>query len=299
MKGGFLTKELPGIPIQIEMETQEQVPGMESYQEKIVTRPAGLFRREAFRMETRTRPCRVTRKEILNKTIEVIRDEWVQPIGVQPGCAWDFCLLPAGSFARGDKGRQHQVTLTRDFYLGRHPVTQRQWEPVMGNNPSVFKGEDKPVERVSWEDVQQYIQKLNERAGEARYRLPTEAEWEYACRAGSSGKYCFGDHETMLGEYAWYEKNSDRQTHPVGLKKANDWGLYDMHGNVWEWVQDWYGDYPAASLTDPEGPSSGSARVYRGGSWFNPAKGCRSAARDLYDPGLRSGHLGFRLLRIR
>jgi formylglycine-generating enzyme required for sulfatase activity len=297
MRGGFLTKALPGIPLQIEIETQEQELGQESYQEKIVTRPAGLFRREVFRMETRTRPCRVTRKEILNKTIDVIRDEWVQTIDSQPDCAWEFCLLPAGRFMRGAKGRQHQVTLTRDFYFGRHPVTQRQWETLMGNNPSVFKGEDKPVERVSWEDVQQYIQKLNERAGESRYRLPTEAEWEYACRAGNSGKYCFGDHETMLGEYAWYEKNSDRQTHPVGLKKANAWGLYDMHGNVWEWVKDWYGDYPEASVTDPEGPASGSARVYRGGSWFNPAKGCRSATRDLYDPGLRSGHLGFRLLR--
>jgi len=295
MRGGFLTKELPGIPVQIEVDIQE--PKLEEYQEKIITRPGGLFRRAEFRLETRTRQRLVTRKQTVQKTIAVIRDEWVQTIGGQPDCAWEFCLIPAGSFTMGERGSKYRVTLTRDFYLGRHPITQRQWEWVMGENPSYFKGAERPVETVSREDVKDYIRKLNEIAGEVRYRLPTEAEWEYACRAGSKGKYCFGDEKSGLGEYAWYEKNSDRQTHPVSLKKSNAWGLYDVHGNVWEWVQDWFGDYPDGSFTDPEGPSTGVAGVYRGGSWCNPSKGCTSGARDFYAPGFRAGHLGFRLLR--
>ena len=238
-------------------------------------------------------------EKTLDKTIEVIRDEWTRTIGDQPDCAWEFCLIHAGSFMMGDKGSQHKVTFTRDFYLGRHPVNQRQWETVTGNNPSHFKGEDRPVETVSWEDVQQYIQKLNELAGEARYRLPTEAEWEYACRAGSNGEYCFGDQEAILGKYAWYNNNSNQETHPVGLKRPNAWGLFDMHGNVWEWVQDWRGDYPSGSVTDPEGPSSGSVRVYRGGSWGINAWLCRSALRLFNAPDFRIDRLGFRLLRTR
>ncbi|MEI7673877.1 MAG: SUMF1/EgtB/PvdO family nonheme iron enzyme, partial [Deltaproteobacteria bacterium] len=186
--GGFLTKELPGITIQIEDETQEEE--QEEYPEKIITSPAGLFRKEEYRMGTRTRKQPITSQNALNKTIEVIRDEWTPTIGGKPDCAWEFCLIPAGSFMMGEKGSQHKVTLTHDFYLGRHPVTQRQWEAVMGNNPSSFKGvqdADRPVENVSWEDVQRYTQKLNELAGESRYHLPTEAQWEYACRAGSNG----------------------------------------------------------------------------------------------------------------
>jgi formylglycine-generating enzyme required for sulfatase activity len=271
-------------------------------------------------METRICQRIITSGRTLNETIEVIRDEWTPTIGGQPSCIWDFCLIPAGSFMMGGNSysyRQYKVTLTSDFYLGRHPVTQWQWEMVMGSNPSRFKGADRPVDTVSWEDVQQYMQKLNELAGETRYRLPTEAEWEYACRAGSNGEYCFGDDASMLDEYAWYNNNSSNQTHPVCLKRPNSWGLYDMHGNVWEWVQDWYDDYPRGSVTDPQGPSSGKIliridpddparvssgprHVYRGGSWHQFAPCCRSSFRRYHLlPDERTIALGFRILRTR
>ena len=278
-----------------EIETQKQVQA--EYQEKVVTRPAGFFRSEELRMKTRNRQHLTIQEKTLNNPLAVIRDEWISAIDGQPECDWVFCFIPAGSFMMGDEGNQHEVTLTRDFYLSRHPVTQRQWEMVMGKNPSNFRGADKPVEQVSWKDVQQYIKKLNELVGESRYRLPTETQWEYACRAGNKGKYCFGDQETLLGEYAWYHGNSNNETHPVGLKKANAWGLYDMHGNVWEWVQDWRSDYPNGSVTDPQGTTSGSFRVNRGGSWYENAKHCRSTNRGSSGPGGRDFNLGFRLLR--
>lgn len=129
------------------------------------------------------------------------------------------------------------------------------------------------------------------------YRLPTEAEWEYACRAGATTDYSFGNSDAELGDYGWYDENSGGKTHPVGKKKPNAWGLYDMHGNVWEWCQDWHGDYPSGSVTDPTGPVSGSRRVYRGGSWLNVAWFCRSADRDGDAPANRSHYLGFRVLR--
>ena len=215
-----------------------------------------------------------------------------------------FVLIPAGTFMmgsaenesyRGDGETLHQVTISKPFYLQKTPVTQRQWEVVMGNNPSEFKGEDMPVETLSWDDVQEYIQKLNELSGESLYRLPTEAEWEYACRAGSNGRYCFGSDKTMLGEYAWGMTNSNGTTHPVGLKRPNAWGLYDMHGNICEWVQDWYGEnyYGKSPHDDPKGPSSGSLRVLRGGSWFF-SQGASARGRNY--PGERNNHHGFRLV---
>lgn len=208
------------------------------------------------------------------------------------------CFMAAGDLALmfGDD-EQHKVMLTKNFHIGRYPVTQRQWVAVMGNNPSDFKGDDLPVETVSWDDVQAYIRKLNERIGENRYCLPTEAEWEYACRAGSTGEYCFGDGEVQLDEYAWYENNSGGKTHPVGQKKPNDWGLYDMHGNVCEWVSDRYGDYPSGTVTDPKGPTSGDSRVLRGGSCCSSAMYLRVSDRDDDDPGTRGNNGGFRLAK--
>jgi formylglycine-generating enzyme required for sulfatase activity len=162
----------------------------------------------------------------------------------------------------------------------------------MGSNPSYFKGPDLPVETVSWDDARAFIAKLNAKNDGYRYRLPTEAEWEYAARAGTTGPYA-GNLDAM----AWYDKNSSNKTHLVATKAANAWGLYDMHGNVWEWVQDWYGDYSTSAVTDPVGPSSGSDRVLRGGSWYYKSRGCRSADRGTLSPDIRYDILGLRLLR--
>jgi formylglycine-generating enzyme required for sulfatase activity len=217
----------------------------------------------------------------------------------------EFALIQPGEFMMGsDKGNDdekpmHEVRLSKPFYLGKYEVTQGQWQAVMGNNPSRFKGDPNlPVEQVSWEDVQAFIRKLNAIDGGTTYRLPTEAEWEYAARAGTTTAYSFGDDPPLLGEYAWYSGNAKGKTHPVGQKKSNAWGLHDMHGNVWEWVQDWYSKpYPSGTVTDPQGPASGSIRVYRGGSWITHARYCRVSYRDDQSPGGRVVHLGFRLLR--
>ena len=229
----------------------------------------------------------------------------------------EMVLIPAGEFLMGSPREDHdafsneepqqRVRITRPFYLGKYPVTQEQWRVVMGDNPSDFKGPKNPVEQVSWNDCQRFLRKLNamSRPGGGVFQLPSEAQWEYACRAGSATRYCFGDNEPGLGEYAWYEANSGGQTHPVGGKKPNAWGLYDMLGNVWEWCADWY-EAPYRTLCrdgyqtrwhpdDPAGPAEGSLRVLRGGSWRNPARGCRSANRDNARPGSRCGSLGFRV----
>lgn len=214
-----------------------------------------------------------------------------------------FVKIPAGEFKMGsEKGDAnekpvHMVRISQGFEMGQYPVTQSQWEAVMGSNPSEFKGPDRPVNRVSWEDVQEFIGRLNEREEEVTYRLPTEAEWEYACRAGSATEYFFGDDAGQLGDYAWYGDNAEGETHPVGQKKPNVWGQYDMHGNVWEWCQDWFGGYSKEPLTNPTGPASGSGRVIRGGGWIGAAANCRSSCRIGGDPGARIDILGFRLLR--
>jgi formylglycine-generating enzyme required for sulfatase activity len=210
------------------------------------------------------------------------------------GIGMEFMPIPAGEFWMGcyerkhrfwkskgehvclnDEEPRHRVVITRPFFLGKYEVTQREWERVMGkgNNPSEFKGDERPVDNVSWNDVQEFIRKLNaNEGGRIEYRLPTEAEWEYAARAGTETRYSFGDGAGKLGDYAWFEENSDGQTHPVGQKQPNPWGLYDMHGNVAEWVQDRHGHdyYQGSALQDPRGPSSGSSfRVVRGGSRFD------------------------------
>ncbi len=214
-----------------------------------------------------------------------------------------FKLIPAGTFIMGDTRvnkdwTPHEVILTTSFKMGVHEVTQAQYEQVMGVNPSEFKGADNPVEKASWDDAVEFCRRLSdlpaEKAAGNVYRLPTEAEWEYACRAGMTTKYSFGDDESDLGDYAWYGDNSDGSTHPVGGKKPNAWGLYDMHGNVWEWCQDWYWDYPSGSVTDPRGPR-GLYRVFRGGCWYSTAVSCRSAYRSGYDSSFRISRSGFRV----
>lgn len=230
-----------------------------------------------------------------------------------------FVLIPAGSFKMGsgisheatakkyggeaewykDENPQHKVKISKRFYLQTTEVTQGQWERVMGNNPSHFKdcGEDCPVENVSWNDVQDFIKKLKDMEKTKKYRLPTEAEWEYACRAGSTTAFSFGDEVSRLGEYGWYDDNSEGRTHAVGQKMPNAWGLYDIHGNVLEWCQDFYGDYPSEPVADPKGPHADNERVLRGGSWKHAAWLTRSAHRRRGSPnkGYTSG--GFRVTR--
>jgi formylglycine-generating enzyme required for sulfatase activity/uncharacterized membrane protein YhaH (DUF805 family) len=209
---------------------------------------------------------------------------------------------PASEQGRFDREAQVEVTLSEGFWLGKYEVTQEEWERVMNTNPSAFTGDpSRPVEKVSWHDAVAYCAALttSERAAGHcpatwSYRLPTEAEWEYACRAGTTTRFSFGDDDTLLTNYAWYGSNSDSTTHPVGQKRANPWGLYDMHGNVFEWCQDWYGDYPAGSATDPQGPQGGSLRVLRGGSWGDFAGLARCANRGSLDPVLAIIFGGFR-----
>jgi len=224
-------------------------------------------------------------------------------------------LIGPGSFMMGSaKGHgnerpAHRVKLTKGFYMGTTEVTQEQWESVMPDNPSRYKGADRPVENVNLEDCVEFCKLLTQKERSqgklpegAEYRLPTEAEWEYACRAGAKTKYCFGDSETELGEYAWYSENSGRP-HPVGTKKANAWGLFDIHGNVWEWCGDAYGSYSAGEAEDPTGgaPSMewgpGRNRIFRGGSWGSNAGYCRSAVRNFIGPGRPLSGVGFRLVR--
>jgi formylglycine-generating enzyme required for sulfatase activity len=215
-----------------------------------------------------------------------------------------FTLVTAGEFYMGseesdDEKPVHKVKIKNPFYLGTYPVAQREWKAVMRSNPSDFKGDDLPVEQVSWDNVQEFIMKLNEKEGTDKYRLPSEAEWEYACRAGTTTRYSFGDDESELDDYAWYARNSDYKAYPVGQKKPNSWGLYDMHGNVWEWVQDkWHDSYDGAPTDGSVWESGdGADRVFCGGSWDGGAGHCRSAARFHDDPSDRDRGLGFRLLQ--
>ena len=218
-----------------------------------------------------------------------------------------FTLVPAGSFMMGsnlgdsDEQPVHLVEITKPFYLSMFEVTQAQWQTVMwGNNPSKFKNcDDCPVENVSWKDVSAFIIRMNNREIRDKYRLPTEAEWEYASRAGSASKWSFGDDETLLSDYAWYEINSESRTHPVGQKIPNAWGLYDMHGNVEEWCQDWYGHdyYGRSPVKDPQGISSGTFRVFRGGSWEGPTIKTSCANRDKSTTSFANRKVGFRLAR--
>ena len=207
----------------------------------------------------------------------------------------------------GDEGPQHKVRISEGFYLGKYEITQGQWESVMGTRPwsgQSYVGENAnhPAVYISWEDVQELIGKLNRVEGRVVYRLPREGEWEYACRAGTTTRWSFGDNESQLGRYAWYDANAwdvgEKYAHAVGTKLANPWGLYDMHGNVYEWCQDWWsGSYSSGSQVDPTGPSSGSHRVFRGGAFHDYARDVRSALRDYDSPGGRSYNIGARLLR--
>ncbi len=190
----------------------------------------------------------------------------------------------------------YPVTLTRGFFMQTTTVTHGQWKAVMGGKRrnACGRGDDLPVEHASWNDAQEFIRRLNRTAGWKRYRLPTEAEWEYACRAGSTTRYCCGNDEERLHEYAWYKENSGGRAHPVGAKKPNAWGLYDMHGHVHEWCLDWFEPYPSGATTDSVGPARGSFKIQRGGNRFWSAPYCRSGQRWAATP---NDTVGFRLAR--
>ena len=226
------------------------------------------------------------------------------------GVTLEMVLIPAGEFLMGsptsddnagaNEKPQHRVRITRPFYLGKYLITQEQWKAVMGNNPSVLKGAKNPVENINWDDGRRFLDKLNAGLGpgEGKFQLPTEAQWEYACRAGTTTRYCFGDDPSGLGQYAWFGENSGLTTHPAGEKKPNAWGLYDMHGNVGEWCADWYGGgyYAVSPTNDPTGPTSGVNRVVRGGTWNRDAARCRSAHRYFdFTPVSDDYYQGFRV----
>ncbi len=273
---------------------------------KVLRRPATVFTKWPFNATEASR-----RQE---ETAEAIG----QPVDFTNSIDMKFKLIPAGEFMMGspedekerfdNEGPVHLVRVTKPYYLGVHEVTQGQFERVMGASPwkgkeYVKEGADYAASYVSWDDAVKFCKKLS--AKESRtYRLPTEAEWEYACRAGSHTQYCFGDSNSVLGDFAWYDDNAyfigEKYAHRVGQKRSNAWGFYDMHGNVWEWCADWYdSDYYANSPTaDTTGAASGSQRIFRGGSWYSLASHCRLAVRNRYAPGYRRSFLGFRVALV-
>ena len=242
-----------------------------------------------------------------NKTISVnlVGGATMEMVWIAPGT---FLMgSPDSEPERGrNEGPQHKVTITKGFYLGKYEVTQGQWESVMGTRlwagqPYVLENPDYPAIYISWVDIQEFVQRLNKAEGAELYRLPTEAEWEYACRAGTTTRWSFGDDQSQLKNYAWYWDNAwiigEEYPHRVGTKLPNPWGLYDMHGNVYEWVQDWYDfSYSSSDQVDPVGPSSGSDRVIRSGDFRHTAPRVRSAFRGNIWPTIFDT-IGFRLLR--
>jgi formylglycine-generating enzyme required for sulfatase activity len=201
----------------------------------------------------------------------------------------------------GDEDPVRKVTISKAFYLSKFEVTQEQWMVIMGENPSVFTDKpnwrNHPVDNVSWNDCQYYIEKLNA-MDLGTFRLPTEAEWEYACRAGTSTRFYWGQDSSNveLHQNAWGFSRAEGRSHPVGLKKPNNWNLYDMSGNVWEWCADWRGPYLESDTLDPKGPKNGASKIYRGGSWFNEPAALRSANRHGHPPDTRGTNAGFRLV---
>ena len=225
-------------------------------------------------------------------------------IPVKDGISIEMVKVEAGTFMMGatpemekpnsDEKPLHQVTLTNDYYMGKYEVPQALWEAVMGSNPSEYKGDNLPVEMVSWNDCQEFISKLNSLTGR-KFRLPTEAEWEYAARGGKKSRGYQYSGNSNITDVAWYDGNSGSKPHPVGTKQANELGIYDMSGNVYEWCSDWYGSYSSSSQTNPTGADSGSFRVFRGGGWGIYARGCRLSYRYIFTPDDRRSYLGLRL----
>jgi formylglycine-generating enzyme required for sulfatase activity len=245
------------------------------------------------------------KREDMRRLLEVLPDEPELATKLTNSIGMKFVLIQPGGFMMGSNRDHsekplHRVQITQPFYLGVFPVTQEEYRGLVEKNPSRFTGAARlPIEKISWDDAVAFCHRLSKSPGEVqhgmRYRLPTEAEWEYACRAGSTGQWCFGDDESSLSKYAWFDKNSGGRTHPVGEKKANNWGLHDMHGNVFEWCSDRYGAYSRLATSDPQGAIEGLSRVLRGSSWRHGAHYCRSASRSMDVPKSRRTDFGFRL----
>ena len=246
--------------------------------------------------------CRLLVADDCFNTASQDRDR-ARPVSAEP-IDISMVFVQGGTFTMGCTSEQsddcndmekpaHQVTVS-SFYIGEYEVTQAQWKAVMGANPSYFKGDNLPVEQVSWNDVQEFIRQLNAQT-DKQYRLQTEAEWEYAARGGNKSRDCKYSGGNNLNDVGWYTDNSGNTTHPVGATRPNELGIYDMSGNVWEWCHDWCGVYSSSAQRDPMGPSSSPFRVFRGGSWFNFAKYARVSYRNGRNPDLRNNLLGFRL----
>jgi formylglycine-generating enzyme required for sulfatase activity len=263
---------------------------------------------EYLQLNPESKSIRSLEAQCRRKAARVLQEREQQQIlripPLENSLGMELKLLPAGTFTMGEAGGNadeapHEVTLSQPFYLGVYKVTNAQWRSVMGSVPSNWQDDDRPVEQVSWHEAIEFCRKLSALPAEVQagrvYRLPTESEWEYACRAGTTTRYSFGDAEGKLGEHGWFDTNSGGETHPVGKKRPNPWGLYDMHGNLFEWCSDWFGRYPTVAVTDPQGPSGGSERVSRGGCWISPAGYCRSAQRCWDDPSYQLYFVGFRI----
>jgi formylglycine-generating enzyme required for sulfatase activity len=243
--------------------------------------------------------------DLQQETTAHLDEPVVRTIDLGDGAQLELVLIPAGQFDVGsprseearenDEGPARRVTIGKPFYIGRFEVTQAQWKAVMRRTRSDLRGADLPADGVRWAEAVEFCARLSEREPET-FRLPTEAEWECACRAGSTTRYSFGDDASFLVHHAWFNSNSDHKTHPVGQKTANAFGLHDMHGNVWEWCSDWYDNYLSDATVDPTGSPDGSSHVLRGGSWFCTPGPCRSANRGWNTPYMRDDDVRFRVV---
>jgi uncharacterized protein (TIGR02996 family) len=264
--------------------------------------------REWLRFAERDHPERPSREA----RMQALLSRGVQPAGprlrlpILGELALEMVLIPPGTFWMGTMGEEsgeglretprHRVTLTRGFWLGVYPFTQSQWEAVMGDNPSYYLGPNRPVETVTWKMSRRCCRRLNDLLG-GKFRLPSEAEWEYACRAGTYSQFHSGNDKKALGRAGWFADNSkEGETMPVGLLDPNSWGLYDMHGNVYEWCADRFRTFDGSDVTDPVG-QEGNSDCIRGGYWGRPYLSCRSAFRDAYNRGARASFAGFRVAR--
>lgn len=232
--------------------------------------------------------------------------EAVEKVNLGQQLEMEFVRIHPGTFSMGssqefgdeDEGPMHEVKITKAFFIGKYEVTQEQWEMVMGSNPSAFKSAKLPVESVSWEDCQRFVAEFQKLTGRS-FALPTEAQWEFASRAGTTSPWSFGNKEELIEDFAWINTNSGDRTHPVGEKKPNPWGLHDMLGNVQEWVSDWYSNpYERGMASDPQGPSSGDARVIRGGAWGDYPANTRSSYRNCMGPEVKHEGVGLRLVLL-